>query len=121
MIDLLKLWARRVVPVTAALALVVGFAGFAQAHDDEDDDEDRPPVQYYHDWHAGPHVGPHGGCHWGPDYGYHCGPHVGVHSGEHHNWYTAPRYDYGAPYYGAPRYYRAPYYGAPRYYYGAPY
>src|ERR1044071_1222821 len=76
MIDLLKLWARRVVPVTAALALVVGFGGFAQAHDDEDDDDDAPPIQYYHDWHAGPHVGPHSGCHWSPDYGYHCGPHV---------------------------------------------
>ena len=34
----LKLWARRAVPVAAALALVVGSAGLAQAHDDEDDD-----------------------------------------------------------------------------------
>jgi len=93
--DALKLWARRAVPMAAALALVVGSTGMALAHDDEDDEdyEDNyaPPVQYYHDWHAGPHVGPHGSCHWSPDYGYHCGPHVGVHSGEHHNWYAVPR------------------------------
>jgi hypothetical protein len=32
MIHILKLWTRRAVPVTAALALAVGFAGLAQAH-----------------------------------------------------------------------------------------
>jgi hypothetical protein len=96
----LELWARRGVRVAAAMALVVSFADVAQAHDDEDyggeDYEEgyAPPVQYYHDWHAGPHVGQHGGCHWSPDYGYHCGPHVGLHSGEHHNWYAVPRYRY---------------------------
>jgi hypothetical protein len=103
----LQLWARRAIRAAAALALLVGFAGVAQAHDDRDYDEDyAPPVQYYHDWHAGPHVGPHGGCHWGPDYGYHCGPHVGVHKGEHHNWYGVPSYrDYRHDY----RYYEWPY------------
>jgi hypothetical protein len=98
----LKLGARRALAVATSLALVVGCAGAAMAHDDQDYDEDyAPPVQYSHDWHAGPHVGPHGGCHWSPDYGYHCGPHVGVHEGEHHDWYAVPRYDY---WYAAPRY-----------------
>jgi hypothetical protein len=104
MSNALKLWARRALSGTAALALVVSFAGMAQAHDDNDDnDEDyAPPIRYYHDWHGGPHVGPHGGCHWGPDYGYHCGPHVGPHKAEHHNWYAVPRYRYY-------RYYDRPY------------
>jgi hypothetical protein len=105
-----KLCAKRALALTAAVAILIGFGGVAQAHDDEDHDEGydqgydqgyAPPVQYYHDWHAGPHVGPHGGCHWAPDYGYHCGPHVGLHSGEHHNWYAVPRYryyQYGWPY-----------------------
>jgi len=101
----LKLWAGRSVSAVAALALVIAFAGFAQAHDDEDYDDDyAPPV---HDWHAGPHVGPHEGCHWSPDYGYHCGPHVGVHSGVHHDWYQeVPYYRYPGPYdrYPAPSY-----------------
>jgi hypothetical protein len=98
---ILKVWMTRAVPLTAALAVLVGFAGLAQAHDDEDYDEGyAPPVQYYHDWHAGTHVGPHSGCHWAPDYGYHCGPHVGVHSGPHHDWFAVPQYH--VPYY---RYY----------------
>jgi hypothetical protein len=46
MIHILKLWTRRAVPVTAALALAVGFAGLAQAHDDEDDDDEAPPVAH---------------------------------------------------------------------------
>jgi hypothetical protein len=101
-----KLCAKRALVLTAAVAMLIGFGGVAQAHDDEDYDEGydqgyAPPVQYDHDWHAGPHVGPHGGCHWSPDYGYHCGPHVGLHTGEHHNWYAVPRYryyQYGWPY-----------------------
>jgi len=69
----LNVWARRAVPITAAIALIVGFAGVAQPHDDEDY-ENAPPV----------HVGPHSGCHWSPECGYHCGAHVGYHGTEHH-------------------------------------
>jgi hypothetical protein len=69
----LSVWARRAVPITTAIALIVGFTGIAHAHDDEDYD-DVPPI----------HAGPHSGCHWSPDWGYHCGPHMGLHSTEHH-------------------------------------
>jgi hypothetical protein len=94
---------KRAAPLAAALTMLIGLTGHAQAGRDGWEDHGWYPRRHkdhdwhhgkHHDLHGGRHVGPHSGPHWDPWYGWHYGRHYGPHKGRHHDWHYGPHHDW---------------------------